>query len=346
MVLCLVLPLVAACAAPARGDTMPPPQIVTVAPPADPLRPGPFAVGVTTRTFARRSSTTGEPRLLETVIWYPAADLARLFPADRRLRAVTGAPVAGGGPFPVVLFSHGAHSTPVQSTFLMAHLASHGIAVAAPSHPGSTFDDCLGCGTPARMQAMLQDSAANRPDDVSFVLDQLAALNVDQQSPFAGAFDATHAAVIGHSWGGYTAVVAAAKDPRFGAAVAMAPVVDQAVEQAGLALRSPLLMMVSRLDDITPYPPQARYFAALPSSPSHYLLTFPLGGHTAFSDTCPETAPGCRPGELGEQAYPLVSAYVVAFLRSRLLGDSRYDGMLSPALGGGLLEFTSGDARP
>src|SRR5687768_7951909 len=41
-------------------------------PPADPTRAGPYPVGVTRRTFTRASSATGQPRSLETVIWYPA----------------------------------------------------------------------------------------------------------------------------------------------------------------------------------------------------------------------------------------------------------------------------------
>ena len=38
----------------------------------DPTAPGPYAVGFTTRTFTKASVTTGEPRVLETQIWYPA----------------------------------------------------------------------------------------------------------------------------------------------------------------------------------------------------------------------------------------------------------------------------------
>jgi predicted dienelactone hydrolase len=300
-------------------------------------------VGTITRHLSHFSVTTGEARDLELVVWYPAAELARVFTPDPRLRAVPGAPVAAGGPFPVVVFSHGADSSPVQSTFLTAHLASHGLVVAAPSHPGTTVDDCLGCGSNERQQAMIHDSALNRPHEVSAALDALAAMRTDPSSLFFGALDTTHAGVIGHSWGGHTAVMAAASDPRFQAAVAMAPAVDQALEQTAPRLRTPVLVMGSRLDDITPFPAQERLFRRLPAGTPRFLLTFPLGGHTAYSEVCPLVTPGCRPGELGEAAHPLVSAFALAFLRVYLLGDTRYDGFLQPADAGSLLEFAAWD---
>jgi predicted dienelactone hydrolase len=344
LLLTILITSVTACAAPVRGDAPPPPPgAQLVAPPADPLRPGPYPVGTITRTLERRSSTTGEPRMLDVVIWYPASEMTRLFLPDQRLRAVPGAPVAAGGPFAVVLFSHGAGSSPIQSTFLTAHLASHGFVVAAPSHPGTTVDDCLGCGSPERQQAMIRDSAANRPDDVTFVLDALTAMNGDQRSVLAGALDTVHAGVIGHSWGGYTAVVAAEADRRFRAAIAMAPVVNDTLEETAQRLRTPVLVMGSRLDNITPFPAQERLFARLPAGTPRFLLTFPLGGHTAYSEVCPDATPGCRPGELADNAHPLVNAFAVAFLRVYLLGDSRYAGMLSPASGGTLLEFIARD---
>jgi predicted dienelactone hydrolase len=277
------------------------------------------------------------------VIWYPAAELARALAVDEQLRGVSGAPPAAGGPFPVVVFSHGADSSPVQSTFLTSHLASHGFVVAAPTHPGTTIDDCLGCGTPERQQAMLQDSAANRPREVSAILDMLAAMHADSRSIFAGMLATDRAGVMGHSWGGYTAVMAAYTDPRFRAAVAMAPVVNDALEQAAAHLRTPVLVMGSRLDNVTPYDAQARLFARVPEGTPRFLLSFPLGGHTAYSERCPPAMPGCRPGELAENAHPLVSGYAVAFLRVYLLNDTRYAGILRPAAGGTLLEFTAWD---
>ncbi len=99
---------------------------------ADVTAPGPFTVGETTITWTRTSSTTGQPRPLATVIWYPAKP---------------GTGTAGGGVFrdaavlrrhwPIVLFSHGSCGFPGQSVFFTVTLASRGFVVVAPPHPGN-----------------------------------------------------------------------------------------------------------------------------------------------------------------------------------------------------------------
>jgi len=338
----LLLPLLVTCVRVAHGS-------VPSAAPAgrgllpffSPMASGPYPVGAVAYAFLQRSVTTGELRRIDSVIWYPAAEIAWQRPSDPALFAVPGVTVAHGR-FPVVVFSHAAASSPVQSAFLTAHLASHGFVVAAPSHPGSTFDDCLGCGSAERMRALLEDSAANRPAEVSAMLDVLAALDADPTSLLYEAVDTERAAVIGHSWGGYTAIVAATRDQRFRAAVAMAPVVNATLEQAERALRVPVMVMGSRLDDVTPFPPQERLFKALPSGIPRYLVAFPRGGHTAYSGLCPADSPGCRAGELGqERAHALVGAYVTAFLRRYLLADGRYESLLDRSMGGGDVEFTA-----
>jgi dienelactone hydrolase len=353
LLLALLVPLIATCAAPALGDVGPPPAWVAappapvppqaaVIPPPDPSLPGPYAVGVSTRTTQRRSRMTGEMQTMEIVLWYPATDGARTLKRDDRMRAIPGVPVAEGR-FPVLVFSHAAASSPIQSTFLTSHLASHGFVVAAPSHPGTTVDDCLGCGDMARQEALIRDSAINRPDEVSLTLDLLTAMDYDTRSPFFGALDIERAGVIGHSWGGYTAVISAAVDHRFRASVAMAPVANETVQRIGQQLETPVLVMASRLDDITPFPPQNRLFESLPRLKPSFLLALSRGGHTAYSDICPIDTPGCRPGELGEaRSHELVAAYATIFLKRFVSGDNRYSAMLDDELGGGDVELVAG----
>lgn len=276
---------------------------------------------------------------MEIVLWYPAADGARTLKRDDRLRGIPGVPVAEGR-FPVLVFSHAAASSPIQSTFLTAHLASQGFVVAAPSHPGTTVDDCLGCGDMARQEALIRDSAINRPGEISLTLDLLTAMDNDTGSPFFRALDIERAGVIGHSWGGYTAVIAAAVDRRFRAAVAMAPVADETVQRIGQQLDVPVLVMASRLDDITPFPPQKRLFESLPRVKPSFLLALSRGGHTAYSEVCPPDTPGCRPGELGEaRSHELVVAYATVFLKRFVAGDNRYNAMLDDEIGGADVEF-------
>jgi predicted dienelactone hydrolase len=353
--LALLIPLLATCAHPAMGSepatplapAAPPPTPPAVqAPPADPALPGPYPVGITTRTFQRRSVTDGALATIDVTIWYPAAPVARTLPVNAHLRGVPGVAPADG-PFPVLVFSHAAASSPIQSTFLTAHLASHGFVVAAPTHPGSTFDDCLGCGSQARMESLLRDSAANRPSEVSMTLDLLESMNTDPRSPFAGTLDTTRAGVLGHSWGGYTAIIIGATDPRFRAALAMAPVADATVTRYVGQLEEPVMVMTSALDDITPFPPQAHLFAGIPAATPRFLIDFPRGGHTAYSEVCPAGTPGCRPGELGEtRAHELVNGYATAFLERYVAGDTRYTALLTAAMGGNDVLFIAPGLTP
>src|SRR6185295_5972824 len=121
-----------------------------------------------------------QPRPLDTYIWYPTTPGAG--PYNGGSGGVIDAPLdASGGPYPIVLFSHGSCGYQLQSTFLMSMLASRGFVVVAPPHPGNTIADGLGvCGT---LQTQI-DSVVERPEDMIFVLDQMLAENANALSRF------------------------------------------------------------------------------------------------------------------------------------------------------------------
>ena len=68
----------------------------------DPSGHGPYAVGFTRRTYTKPSETTGQPRALDTYIWYPA--VAGTGSPDGAI--LRNAQVARRRS-PLVLFSHG-----------------------------------------------------------------------------------------------------------------------------------------------------------------------------------------------------------------------------------------------
>jgi predicted dienelactone hydrolase len=128
---------------------------------------GPYAVGVRDgevldRTYAVMRPEDGDGRRLAVRVWYPAsergeprryvvrgesqvlawfAEINGCPPewatelAGVTTHSVEGAP-ALNGPFPTVVFSHGASSWVSQNTPLMEHLASHGYVVWSVAHPG------------------------------------------------------------------------------------------------------------------------------------------------------------------------------------------------------------------
>src|SRR5262249_30874162 len=157
-------------------------------------------------TFTKTSVSTGQPRVLTTVVWYPAvrntgaAETFGLRDADVR-----------PGRYPLVIFSHGTCGRPTESSYLTMALAAQGFVVAAPPHPGNTADDFPGClgGAP------FVDSALNRVPDVRFVLDAMLAEASSGTSRFSGRVRTDQLGITGLSFGGFTTLVAAQVEPRF-----------------------------------------------------------------------------------------------------------------------------------
>src|SRR5215813_7290541 len=118
---------------------------------------GRYAVGTRTNVFKDRSRN----RELLITSWYPAAEgtspvapymdkktadaLAddwKLEPDFQRLvstHARISAPIAQGGPFPVVLLEHGLGVVPAIYTVLAEGLASSGFIVVATNHPSASL---------------------------------------------------------------------------------------------------------------------------------------------------------------------------------------------------------------
>lgn len=186
-------------------------------------RRGPFAAGVTTRTVADPGNSQ---RLLPVEIWYPASvqakgrDVARdngtSHPFGAHHAAVQDAPPADG-PFPLLLFSHGNSGLRQQSTFLTTHLASWGFVVAAPDHVGNTFLEMLQLDEEQRKQVH-REARRNRPLDLQAVIDA-----VTDGGDGLPRVETRSIGVLGHSFGGWTALKMPSREARVRAVVALAP---------------------------------------------------------------------------------------------------------------------------
>ncbi|GAB1541467.1 alpha/beta hydrolase [Scytonema sp. NUACC21] len=111
-------------------------------------------------------------------------------------------------PAPVLVISHGFGSDRKDFAYLAQHLVSHGFAVAAVEHPGSNNQQLQSLLKGAVKEAVEAKEFINRPQDISYLLDELQRLN--QSSPsIQGRLNLQQVGVLGHSFGGYTALALA-----------------------------------------------------------------------------------------------------------------------------------------
>jgi dienelactone hydrolase len=158
--------------------------------------------------------------------------------------AVDNAPITKSPKtFPVVLFSPGAFGTSFQYSSAIEDLVSHGYMVAAIEHTSEVFavvflDGKVHVYSPARIPKQAIPSPGStkeeyegkleewyrhnvdvRATDISFVLDKLIELNRNAGSQFSRRLDLDHVGVVGHSRGGWSAIVACRRDERLKACV-------------------------------------------------------------------------------------------------------------------------------
>jgi len=198
----------------------------------DPFKRGPYPVGV--RTVHAPDSARN--RRFPCEIWYPAAaehtgqDQAPTtqdtftVPLGSTLRhqlAVRSA-VAQPGSFPLILFSHSSGGQRHQSTFLCTHLSSHGYVVVALDHSEVIAPElrCREGETREQTAARVDAWIANRVPDLQFLLDYLL-LGAGREA--AVTLDPARIGLVGHSFGGWTALATPEVEGRIGAVVALAP---------------------------------------------------------------------------------------------------------------------------
>jgi predicted dienelactone hydrolase len=280
----------------------------------DPRDLGPYVPGVRVIRFVKQSvQNPSQTRTLDTVVWYPAAPGSG--PITPPYSGVADAPLdPSGGPYPLVLFSHGSCGYPSQSQFLTPLLASHGFVVAAPPHPGNTIADFPTCGSGPAQAA----SYVERPNDVIFVTDQLLAADADPASFLYQAIDETRLGMSGHSFGGLTTFLVQERDPRFRVAMPMAPATIGTE-----MLTVPTLVLLGAIDAVVNNP-NARAAFANGLTPK-FLVEIENTGHYAFSDAC-FASPDCNPPVTLTQAeaHARVLRWALPFLEVYLAGDESF----------------------
>ena len=108
-----------------------------------------------------------------------------------------GRPERTARPYPLVVFSHGYALSPIVYSTLVEHYASQGYIVLAPEH-NENFDQSL---------TGFWKELIDRPVDIHRTIDCAERLT-KPGAPLAGLIDLDNIAVVGHSYGGYTALAA------------------------------------------------------------------------------------------------------------------------------------------
>jgi predicted dienelactone hydrolase len=109
---------------------------------------------------------------------------------------------------PVIIFSHGLGSVRTDLRYLAQHLASYGYVVAALEHPGSNQAN-TDFAFQGKNKLLKPQEFLERPQDVSFVLDELAKINQTANNPLSGKLATNNAMIVGYSFGGGTALAVA-----------------------------------------------------------------------------------------------------------------------------------------
>ncbi len=235
------------------------------------------------------------------------------------------------GQFPLVLISHGNSGSPLLYRTISTHLAKNGYVVAMVEHYGNN-----------RHNNQLEKSIENlqyRPRHIRLTIDYLLA-----DSFFGKSISPGKIAIVGHSFGGYTALALAGgkpwtetgqpitveNDPRVKAVVLMAPAAGYFFPENSLEdVHIPILLLIAEQDHITPKKWTTDILLnGVPNKSTITFHTIKNAGHFSFISPFPPAmkSPGFLPstdpkGFDREEFHQQLPVTILNFLNEKLQAD-------------------------
>jgi predicted dienelactone hydrolase len=226
------------------------------------------------------------------LVQYPTHQLSSVTPFGPYSMDVSSDAKIIDGQFPLVIISHGNSGSPLLYQTISTFLAKNGYIVAMLEHYGNN-----------RNNNELEKSIKNlqyRPRHLSLTIDYLLRENIFGQS-----IATDKIAVIGHSFGGYTALALAGgkpwlqsrqqitvhNDPRIKALILMAPAAAYYLPENSLdQVTIPILLFIAEQDEYTPKKWTADVILnGVPDKSKVTLKTIKNAGHFSFISPFPKT---------------------------------------------------------
>lgn len=315
-----------------------------------------FNVGLKIVDF-EYSRPSDKKEIVTAAIWYPTEAKPRPFTyyAEEgfQSRVALNSPVATkGGPYPLILFAHGAYGSGYNSAYFMEYLASHGYIAVAPDYidtipPGYRRQIAFSrikegnVGHPLRIVAitgrLVRDVSKDRDfffsyladhrfHHTSFVIDEMIKMNRTTHSVFYKTINEDALGICGHSLGGVTLLgkIGAHPDKRFKDDRIKAAVVFSApaypFESTSNNINIPIVLMAG--DDDAPglHPEIPRRITYDEVPPPKFYLVLKNATHFAFGNKGCGQTPLYQAVESNPQTNA-ICRYGLAFFEKYLRGN-------------------------
>ncbi|NNM58232.1 MAG: hypothetical protein HKM04_00235 [Legionellales bacterium] len=263
-------------------------------------------------------------REVRAAIWYPTQESPE---QSTYFNAYTGYvkhhAVIDKAQFPLILISHGSKGHRINQHYLAEYLAKQGFIVAAVEHPFDTsFDDS---------QSDKQTNLINRPLDVLLVIKRLMS-----DSFYKTSLDEKNIGMIGHSFGGFTALLMAGIFPDYLDCFNKNKVTAYLKNIKGITLLAPALSELFDTNCAKTNIPilffKSEFDEALGSSDLNYLPLFTNKklinlkntGHYIYLMKCPDKLKDICPvicvdkGMQREEIHPILKKNIAEFFNNTL----------------------------